>query len=111
MTGAAVDDADNESNARQPSKKEQRQLDAKKRQRLKPLTDDVRRVEKVMAAVRSRLQTVEEGLADEALYTATERQAELTGLLKEQAELKSALEGHEWDWLEASEKLELAGAD
>ncbi len=32
----------------------------------------------------------------------------MTGMLRQQADLKSSLETLEWEWLEASEKLEKA---
>ena len=47
-------------------------------------------------------------LTDETLYTDTSRQEEMTRLLQQQAGLKSSLETLEWEWLEASEKLEQA---
>ncbi len=47
-------------------------------------------------------------LVDESLYTDAARKEEMTRLLLEQASLKSSLEALEWEWLEASEKLEKA---
>ena len=49
-----------------------------------------------------------DSLHDESLYTDAARKEEMTTLLQRQAELKSTLETLEWEWLEASEKLEKA---
>jgi len=88
------------------NKKQQRQEKAQRRQRLKPLHDKVRKVEKQLADNRSRLTEIETQLADESLYAGAERQDELTELLKEQAAVKESVETLEYAWLEASEELE-----
>ncbi|MEO0972995.1 MAG: ABC transporter ATP-binding protein, partial [Pseudomonadota bacterium] len=54
---------------------------------------------------------IEARLGDSALYADEGRRDELTRLLKDQAEHKSLIESQEWEWLEASEQLEAAGAD
>jgi len=90
------------------NRKQQRQEEAQRRQRLKPLMDKVRNVEAQLAAVRTRLAEIETSLADESIYQDANRNEEITGLVQAQAEAKSALESLEWQWLEASEKLEKA---
>ena len=75
-------------------------------QRLKPLRDRVRKVEKELAESRSRLSELEARLADESIYQDGSRQDELKQLVQDQAAAKSAIESLEWEWLEASEKLE-----
>jgi ATP-binding cassette subfamily F protein 3 len=107
---SSSDDNDNSENA-SPSvnRKQQRQLEARRRQRLKPLTDKVRDIEKQLTANRRKLQTIETNLADETIYTNPNRKAELTDLVKDQASLKSVLSTLEWDWMQASEALEEAG--
>ncbi len=90
------------------SKKQQRQEQAQRRQRLKPLFDKVRDIEKKLASRRSRLAELEECLTDESIYTKPERKDELTKLVQDQAAAKSELEALEWEWLEASESLEKA---
>jgi ATP-binding cassette subfamily F protein 3 len=90
------------------NKKQQRQEQAQRRQRLKPLYDKVRDVEKLLASSRSRLTELEECLADEAIYADQDRKDELTRLVRDQAAVKSAIETLEWEWLEASEDLEKA---
>jgi ATP-binding cassette subfamily F protein 3 len=92
--------------AKQVSKKQQRQEQALRRQRLKPLYDKVRNIEKDLASNRSQLIELDERLADESLYSDTNRKDELKQLVKDQAAVKAAIEALEWDWLEASEELE-----
>jgi ATP-binding cassette subfamily F protein 3 len=91
------------------NKKQNRQDEARRRQLLKPHQDIVRNTERQMNRYRSDLEMLEDSLHDESLYTDVARKAEMTTLLQRQAELKSALERLEWEWLEASEKLEQAG--
>jgi len=91
---------------RQPSKKQARQLEAQRRQRLKPLLDRVRDIEKRLAASRKELEILETRLADETLYTDPGRKEEMTGLIKQQSPIKALMETLEWEWLEASEALE-----
>jgi ATP-binding cassette subfamily F protein 3 len=90
------------------NRKQQRREQAERRQRLKPLHDKIREVEKELAANRSRLTDLETRLADEALYVEPNRKDELTQLVQDQAVVKSIIESLEWEWLEASEKLEQA---
>jgi ATP-binding cassette subfamily F protein 3 len=56
------------------------------------------------------LETLGKQLADAALYSDPCRKEEMTGLLREQAGLKSDIETLEWEWFEASEALERAGS-
>jgi ATP-binding cassette subfamily F protein 3 len=92
--------------AKQVSKKQQRQEQAQRRQRLKPLYDKVKDVEKKLASNRSKLTELDECLADESLYTDASRKNELTQLVKDQSAVKVTIDTLEWDWLEASEELE-----
>jgi len=92
--------------AKQVSKKQQRQEQAQRRQRLKPLYDKVRDVEKKLASNRAKLAELDGCLADESLYTDTNRKNELKQVVIDQAAVKSEIESLEWDWLEASEELE-----
>ena len=92
--------------ARTVNKKQQRQEQAKRRQRLKPLYDRVRDVETELAENRSRLTELEARLADESIYLDGSRKDELTQLVQDQAAAKSAVESLEWEWIEASENLE-----
>jgi len=92
--------------ARLPSKKQARQLEAQRRQRLKPLLDRVRNIEQILAANRIEFDMLEKRLADETLYTDPGRKEEMTGLIKQRGSIKISLENLEWEWLEASEALE-----
>jgi ATP-binding cassette subfamily F protein 3 len=106
--GSDVARTNGENPTHQLSKKQIRQQEAKRRQRLKPMFDKVRAIENKLASARSALETTEEKLADEAIYANPSRQSELTGLVSEQASLKSEIGTLEWGWMEASEALENA---
>jgi ATP-binding cassette subfamily F protein 3 len=90
------------------NRKQQRQLDARRRQALKPLSDRVKAVELGLAARRAALGRLEARLADPDLYNDPARKEEIAGLMREQGDLRSALEALETDWLDASEALERA---
>ena len=94
--------------AKQISKKQQRQEQAQRRERLKPLYDKVKAVEKNLAGCRARLEMHDASLADETIYSDASRKDELRQLVKDQAATKVEIEALEWDWLEASEALEKA---
>ena len=97
-----------EAPAKTVNKKQQRQEQAEQRKRLKPLYDKVKAVEKKLATVRARLAEFDASLADETLYADQSRTDELKQLIQDQAAAKSSIEALEWEWLEASEKLEEA---
>jgi ATP-binding cassette subfamily F protein 3 len=90
------------------NKKRQRQLEAQRRERLKPLYDKVSKIDKQLTKMREKLVSAEAALSDETLYTDQGRRQELEQLIKEQADSRSMIESLEWDWLEASEVLERA---
>jgi len=90
------------------NRKQQRREQAQQRQRLKPLQDQVRKVEKALASHRARLTELESRLADESIYADPDRKDELTQLFQDQAAVKSTIESLEVEWLEASESLEQA---
>lgn len=92
----------------QVNRKQQRQLEAEQRKKLKPLTDRVRKIETGLESHRTDLQAVEATLADTSLYTDVARKNELNQLIQKQGELKSAIETLEWEWFEASEQLDAA---
>ncbi len=97
-----------EAPAKSINRKQQRQEQARQRERLKPLHDRVRKVEKQLASNRARLAELDALLADESIYQDPGRKDELTGLVQAQAEAKAAADALEWEWLDASEKLEQA---
>lgn len=86
-------------------KKQQRQLDAEKRQQLKPLTNLIKQVERTMEKEQSQLAEIEEKLSDEALYT-DEYKKTLQELLLKQGKLSQSLEQLEEQWLETHEEIE-----
>jgi ATP-binding cassette subfamily F protein 3 len=90
------------------NRKQQRREQAQQRQRLKPLQDQVRKVEKALASHRARMAELESRLADESIYADPDRKDELTQLFQDQAAVKSTIESLEVEWLEASESLEQA---
>ena len=94
---------------RQVNRKQQRRQEAQRRQRLKPLLDQVRDIEKQLESAREELLSVEKKLADESIYVDAERNAELSDLVKKQGLLKSAIDTLESDWMEASEAVDKAG--
>ena len=98
----------NDGPAKSVNRKQQRREQAQQRQRLKPLHDQVRKVEKALASNRARLSELESRLADESVYADPGRKDELTQLIQDQAAVKSAIESLEGEWLEASESLEQA---
>jgi ATP-binding cassette subfamily F protein 3 len=93
---------------KQLSKKQLRQQQAQRRERLKPLYAIVRKAEKDLEICKGKLDSVEQSLANEAIYTDSERQAELAELVRDQATLKAETEALESKWMEASETLENA---
>jgi ATP-binding cassette subfamily F protein 3 len=93
---------------RASGKREVRRLEALKRQKLKPFSDRVRQIEKKLSSGRSEQEKIEQKLADESLYIDQERKDELTGLIRQQADIRNRLAQLESDWLEASERLEQA---
>ena len=90
------------------SKKQLRQQQAQRRERLKPLYDIVRKAENELATTRTKLEAVETSLADGTIYTDPDRQSELAEHLKKQASLKSDIDNLESKWMEATETLESA---
>ena len=83
--------------AKSINKKQQRQEQAQRRQRLKPLYDKVRDVEKKLAAQRTNLSDLDTRLADESIYADPDRKNELTRLVKDQAAARSSIESLEWE--------------
>jgi ATP-binding cassette subfamily F protein 3 len=93
---------------KQPSKKQLRQKEAQRRQRLKPLIDKVRKIDAELSTSRDALDALELKLADESIYSDPERKDELADSIREQTSLKAAIDSLEWNWMEASEALEAA---
>jgi ATP-binding cassette subfamily F protein 3 len=69
---------------------------------------NVKQIESQMAKLRISLEIIEKQLADDGLYSDASRKDELTGLVRQQGQLRKDIEALEWQWLEASEALEAA---
>ncbi len=91
------------------NRKKQRQLDASRREQLKPLRDKVLRIEEQLAIHRETLVNFERCLSETSIYSDPARKKELKEILAGQAATKSEIEKLECDWLTASETLEKAG--
>ncbi|MDD5273797.1 MAG: ATP-binding cassette domain-containing protein, partial [Methylovulum sp.] len=89
------------------SRKDQRKLDAERRQRHKPLYDSLKKTELAVEKYhQEQLQLVQE-LADPALYDDLAKNR-LKELLDRKVKVDKALEEAEMAWLDAEEKLEAA---
>jgi len=89
-------------------RRRKRREDAERRRRLSPLNGAVRRAEERLEQLRGQLEQLEHRLADTSLYSDDADKEVLTGLLREQAGVRSRIETAEAEWLEASEALENA---
>jgi ATP-binding cassette subfamily F protein 3 len=93
---------------RPASKKQNRQADAKRRQLLKPHLDSVRQTESQIEKLKTELNQLDLQLADESLYTDPERVKDIQQWTRRQMQIRTEIGDLEWQWLEASEKLEHA---
>jgi ATP-binding cassette subfamily F protein 3 len=94
-------------NAGNVSRKDQRKLEADRRQRLKPFLDAVKKAEAALEKVHQQQLELEEMLADPNLY-AEEHKEKLKQLLSKKGQIDNALEQAEIDWLTAEENLQQA---
>lgn len=99
--------SNNDSDEAKPviDRKEQKRLDAERRQRLAPIRKKQQVAEKLMESLQGKLSTIEDTMSDSGLYDAT-RKDELNELIRKQGEFKSALEDAEMEWMELTEQLE-----
>ncbi len=86
-------------------KKQLRQQQAELRKKSAPLRKEADKLEKKVHQWQEELTKLEALLSDSDIYQA-ERKAELTELLKKQANLKSDIEENEMLWLELAEQIE-----
>ena len=86
-------------------KKQLRQQQAELRKKSAPLRKEADKLEKNVHQWQEELTKVEALLSDSDIYQA-EHKAELTDLLKKQANLKSDIEENEIHWLEIAEQIE-----
>lgn len=97
------------SSTKTDDKKAKRQQAAELRNLLAPLKKSVTQAEKSMAKIEPKLVVIEQRLADPSIYEQSNKD-ELKTLLKQQGELKEAMEVHELEWMDAVEQLDQAEA-
>jgi ATP-binding cassette subfamily F protein 3 len=95
--------------AEKASKAERRREAAARRAAAEPLAKEIRATEALMDRLRKRIDTIEDELANPALYEKDPVGA--TRLAKERSELSGQLSRHEEKWLEMSAQYEEATAD
>lgn len=88
------------------SKKELRREAAKQRERLKPLNDKIKKLEKEIIKLQTKAAKYEEALTDQDMYL-PENKDQLKELLLSVSETKSMLEKLEDDWLESCEERDM----
>jgi len=87
------------------SRKDQKRREAAFRTQPQPLRKQITKLEAQMEKLSTELATIEERLADSAIYDIS-RKADLTECLQQQTKVKGALEETEMTWLDAQEQLE-----
>jgi len=92
------------------TRKEQRRLEAQRRQQTAPLRKRLRETEAQLAKLESTKAELESALAEPDIY-AEEKKRELKELLARQADNNALLTKCEEEWLHASEELDAFGAD
>ncbi|NVK01483.1 MAG: ATP-binding cassette domain-containing protein [Oceanospirillaceae bacterium] len=90
-------------------RKEQKRLEAERRAKLRPLKQQVEKLEKLVDSTSEKLGAIETQLADPDIYSDA-RKAELKQLLAQQAELSKVLALAEEEWMESQEALEIIEA-
>jgi len=86
-------------------RKEQKRLEAERRQRLAPLRKKQQAAEKLVEKLQSQLDKVEEQLGDASIYD-DGRKDDLRKALEQQGSIKSQLEDAEMEWMDLTEQLE-----
>ena len=111
--GTATNDADTKAEEKQQNtasaKKEQKRLDAERRKQLQPLTNKIKRSERVMEKLEIQKADIETQLANTELYSDDNKDT-LKKLLADQAYLQKELDQAESEWIESSEAHEALSA-
>jgi len=92
------------------SRKDQRKLDAERRQQQKPLLNALKKAEQAVEKYHNEQRQLDADLADPDLYNDVHKDR-LKKLLARKAEIDKALEDAESEWMAAEERLEAAKAD
>ena len=87
------------------SRKDQRKLDAERRQKHKPLFDALKKAEMAVEKYHHEQRQLEQQLADPAIYAESEKEP-LKKLLERKVKIDKALLEAEASWMEAEEKIE-----
>jgi len=91
-------------------KKEQRKLNHERRKQLKPMRDQVNRLEKKMEQVQAQRKELADQLADAGLYSGEQNQ-KLIEITRAHAHVQQQLDEIEEAWMQACEDLEVASVD
>jgi ATP-binding cassette subfamily F protein 3 len=102
-----VDDKTATETAPVVSRKDQRKLDADRRQKHKPLFDALKKAEIAVEKYHNEQRQLEHQLADPDIYAESEK-VRLKQLLEKKVQVDKALDEAETAWMEAEEKIESA---
>ncbi|MDF2182594.1 ATP-binding cassette domain-containing protein [Neptuniibacter sp. CAU 1671] len=91
-------------------RKEQKRLDAERRNQLRPLRKAIENLEKTMESAQARLSVIESELSDSELYTEAHKDR-LKTLLQQQTQFKQQNDEAEEEWLSLQEQLEALQAE
>jgi len=86
-------------------KKSNRKQTAKNREKLAPMTKNIRELETLMSQLENELKEIQERLADENIYK-SEQKKQLSGALVEQSNVEKRLKKCEEQWLDSQDQLE-----
>ena len=86
-------------------KKSNRKQTAKNREKLAPMTKNIRELETLMSQLENELKEIQERLADENIYK-SEQKKQLSGALVEQSNVEKRLKKCEEQWLNSQDQLE-----
>ncbi|HEY8034978.1 MAG TPA: ATP-binding cassette domain-containing protein [Methylobacter sp.] len=95
------------SNTDTVSRKDQRKLDAERRQKHKPLFDALKKAEIAVEKYHNEQRQLEHQLADPAIYAESEKE-QLKKLMERKVKVDKALDDAEAAWMEAEEQIEAA---
>ncbi|MCH2177083.1 MAG: ABC transporter ATP-binding protein, partial [Lentisphaeria bacterium] len=86
-------------------KKEQKRIEAERRAQLQPITNRIKRAERVMEKLSQHKAEIEQQLAEPNLYN-DENKEKLKSILTDQAYIQKELDQAEMQWMEASQEYE-----
>lgn len=103
--GASLKSANENKSHSAQAKKDQKRIDAEKRQQKAPMTNRLKKVELLMEKLQKEQLEIEGSMNDTELYS-DENKAKLNLMLERSTQIKIELEKSEEEWLEITEKLE-----